>query len=42
VPVVGLAWLLACAGVWAGLGIVAGIPILALTWIAFGLVTVRG
>ena len=42
VPVVGLAWLLACAGVWAGLGIVAGIPVLALTWIAFGLVTVRG
>jgi O-antigen ligase len=42
VPVVGLAWLLACAGVWAGLGIVAGIPVLALTWIALGLVTVRG
>ncbi|MFO7571607.1 MAG: hypothetical protein R6W48_03300, partial [Gaiellaceae bacterium] len=42
VPLVGLAWLLVCAGVWGGLGIVAGIPLLALTWIALALVTVRG
>ena len=42
ITVVGLAWLAVCAGVWAGLGIVAGIPLLALTWIALGLVNVRG
>jgi O-antigen ligase len=42
VPLVGLAWLLVCVGVWSGLGIVAGIPLLALTWIALALVTVRG
>jgi hypothetical protein len=41
VPVVGLAWLMVCVGVWAGLGIVAGIPLLALTWIALGLVDLR-
>lgn len=41
VPFVGLAWLTVCVGVWAGLGIVAGIPLLALTWLALGLVHVR-
>jgi O-antigen ligase len=41
VPLVGLAWLMVCVGVWAGIGIVAGIPLLALTWIALGLVDVR-
>lgn len=41
VPVVGLAWLLVAAGVWSGLGVVAGIPVAALTWIALGLVAVR-
>lgn len=34
---VGLAWVLVCAGVWLGLGLVAGIPVLALTWIGLGL-----
>jgi O-Antigen ligase len=44
----GLLWLLVAAGVWNGLGLVAGIPLDALTWLAFGLVaaaaagTVRG
>lgn len=42
VPLVGLAWLLVAAGVWGGLGIVSGIPVAALTWIALGLVAVRG
>ncbi len=41
-PVVGLAWLLVAAGVWAGIGLVPGIPLDALTWLALGLVTVRG
>jgi hypothetical protein len=27
--------------VWSGIGLVAGLPLEALTWIAFGLVTVR-
>ena len=34
---VGLAWVLVVAGVWLGLGLVAGIPLLALTWIGLGL-----
>jgi O-antigen ligase len=38
---VGLAWLLLAAGIWAGLGLVPGIPLAALTWLAVGLVTVR-
>jgi hypothetical protein len=42
VPVVGLGWLLVAAGVWAGIGLVPGIPLDALTWLALGLVTVRG
>jgi O-antigen ligase len=38
---VGLGWLCVAVGVWAGIGLVAGLPLEALTWIAFGLVTVR-
>jgi hypothetical protein len=30
-------WLLVCVGVWNALGIIAGIPIDALTWVALGL-----
>jgi O-antigen ligase len=41
VPLVGLGWLLVVAGVWAGIGLVPGLPLGALTWLAFGLVTVR-
>ena len=41
VPLVGLGWLSVVAGVWTGIGLVAGLPLEALTWIAFGLVTVR-
>jgi O-antigen ligase len=41
VPVVGLAWVLVAAGVWGGIGLVAGIPLLALTWIGLGLAGVR-
>lgn len=37
-PALGLAWLLVAIGVWNGLGLVAGIPLAALTWIAVGLV----
>lgn len=35
---VGVLWLLVAAGVWNGLGLVAGIPLAALTWLGFGLV----
>jgi hypothetical protein len=38
---VGLAWLLVAAGVWTGIGLVPGLPLGALTWLAFGLMTVR-
>ena len=38
---VGLGWLCVAAGVWAGIGLVAGLPLGALTWIAIGLATVR-
>lgn len=38
---VGVAWLLVAAGVWGGLGLVPGIPLAALTWMAFGLACVR-
>jgi hypothetical protein len=38
---VGLGWLCVAAGVWTGIGLVAGLPLGALTWIAFGLVNVR-
>jgi hypothetical protein len=33
----GLLWLLVAAGTWNGLGLVAGIPLDAVTWLAFGL-----
>ncbi|HET9287417.1 MAG TPA: O-antigen ligase family protein [Gaiella sp.] len=38
---VGLGWLCVAAGVWAGIGLVAGLPLGALTWIAIALATVR-
>ena len=38
---VGLGWLCVAVGVWTGIGLVAGLPLEALTWIAIGLVTVR-
>jgi O-Antigen ligase len=41
VPLVGLAWLLAAAGVWAGIGLVPGLPLAALTWLALGVASVR-
>ena len=41
VPLVGLCWLVVAAGVWTGIGLVPGLPLDALTWLAFGLVTVR-
>ena len=41
VPLVGLCWLLVATGVWTGIGLVPGLPLDALTWLAFGLVTVR-
>ncbi|MCZ7589617.1 MAG: hypothetical protein M5U27_12335 [Gaiella sp.] len=41
VPLAGLGWLCVVAGVWTGIGLVAGLPLAALTWIALGLVTVR-
>ena len=34
----GLLWLLVAAGVWNGLGLVAGIPLDALTWLSLGLI----
>jgi hypothetical protein len=40
-PLVGVAWLLVAGGVWIGIGIVPGIPLAALTWLALGLVTVH-
>ena len=42
IALVGLGWLLVVTGVWAGIGLVAGLPLGALTWLAFGLVNVRG
>ncbi len=39
--ILGVGWLLAVGGVWLGNGLVAGIPMLALTFLALGLVTVR-
>jgi O-antigen ligase len=34
-------WLLMAVGIWNGLGLVAGIPLVAMTWLALGLVAVR-
>ena len=38
----GLAFVLVAAGVWAGIGLVPGLPLGALTWLGFGLVSARG
>ena len=38
VTAAGLLWLLVAAGVWNGLGLVAGIPLDALTWLGIGLI----
>jgi O-antigen ligase len=38
---VGVGWLLLAAGVWNGIGLVAGIPLVALTWLGAGLATSR-
>lgn len=38
----GLLWLLFAAGLWTAQGLVTGIPLAALTWIAFGLVAADG
>jgi O-antigen ligase len=35
--VLALAWICCAAGVWIAIGIVAGIPLAALTWLSFGL-----
>ncbi len=34
-------WLLMAVGIWNGLGIVAGIPLAAMTWLSLGLAAVR-
>jgi O-antigen ligase len=39
--VIGLAWLFVLAGVWVGVGLIPGLPMVALTWMTLGLVTVR-
>jgi len=39
--VVPVLWLLMAIGIWNGLGIVAGIPLVAMTWLSLGLVAVR-
>ena len=41
VALLGLGWLSVAAGVWSGIGLVSGLPLGALTWIALGLVSVR-
>lgn len=41
-PALGLAWLLVTVGVWNGLGLVSGIPLAALTWLASGLAASDG
>ena len=40
VALVGLSWVAVAAGVWAGVGLVPGLPLDALTWVAIGLVSV--
>ena len=40
VGAVALGWILVAAGAWTGLGIVAGIPLQAITWFGFGLAAV--
>ena len=41
VALLGLGWVAIVVGVWTGIGLVPGLPLDALTWIALGLVTVR-
>jgi O-antigen ligase len=41
VALIGLGWLGVVVGVWAGIGLIAGLPLDALTWMAIGLVTLR-
>lgn len=41
VALLGLGWLSVVVGVWAGIGLVSGLPLGALTWLALGLVAVR-
>jgi len=41
VALMGLGWLAVAAGVWGGIGLVAGLPLEASTWIAIGLVSAR-
>lgn len=38
---VGVTWLLVASGIWLGLGLVGGIPLAALTWMALGLTCAR-
>jgi hypothetical protein len=38
---VGIGWLLVTVGVWIGIGLVSGIPLVALTWLGAGLATSR-
>jgi hypothetical protein len=35
--VLGLLWLLLCVGLWGAQGLVAGVPLAVLTWLALGL-----
>jgi O-antigen ligase len=41
VPLLGLGWIGIVLGVWSGIGLVSGLPLDALTWMALGLVTAR-
>jgi hypothetical protein len=41
-PPVGLLWLLVAVGLWGAQGLVTGIPLAALTWLALGLAATRG
>jgi O-antigen ligase len=41
VALIGLGWVGVVVGVWAGIGLISGLPLEALTWVAIGLVTVR-
>jgi O-Antigen ligase len=40
IVLIALGWILVCIGAWTGMGIVAGIPLQALTWLGFGLAAV--
>jgi hypothetical protein len=41
-PLLGVVWLLLAAGVWNGIGLIPGLPVAALTWLAAGFATLRG